>query len=244
MPTSYAAYLDATVNAFIQSARPQELINKKVEILTDIATHYNTTPTSILYVGFSPWILNSPVSDISITELTPAAKKLLDTYNVKYTYIEDKDLSTHSKEFQWVVAGDEYLTFASSETEQRNKIKFLSDLAGDLIITTLRDYKNQDFKDREFGHPVAIRNSSNTTIFLEHNEYDFNERNSWETKVYQIQNNVCTTHGPVNRCSMYFKQLAKFSIDAGALKFLVHKNLMYKSLIKKNYEHVISIIVK
>jgi len=40
---------------------------------------------------------------------------------------------------------------------------------------------------------------------------------------------------------MFFKQLAKFSIDAGAVNFLVHKNLMYKSLIKKNYEHVVSI---
>jgi hypothetical protein len=43
------------------------------------------------------------------------------------------------------------------------------------------------------------------------------------------------------RRSMYFKQMAKFSIDAGAKEFYVHKNLMYKSLIKKNYEHVISI---
>lgn len=244
MPTSYAAYMDTTVNAFIQSAKQKEIINKKVEILTDISAHYNSTPTSILYVGFSPWILKSPVDNFSVTELTPTAKNLLDTYNVKYTYIEHKDLALHKKKFQWVVASDEYLTFASSETEQRNLVKMLSDLASDLVITTLRDYKNQDFKDREFGYPVAIRNSNNTAIFLEHNEYDFNERNSWETKVFQIQNNEFTTYGPFNRRSMYFKQLAKFSIDAGALKFLVHKNLMYKSLIKKNYEHVISIIVK
>jgi hypothetical protein len=40
---------------------------------------------------------------------------------------------------------------------------------------------------------------------------------------------------------MYFKQMANFSITAGARQFYVHKNLMYKSLIKKNYEHVISI---
>jgi len=40
---------------------------------------------------------------------------------------------------------------------------------------------------------------------------------------------------------MYFKQLAKFSLDNGASNFIVHKNLMYKGLVKKNYEHVISI---
>jgi len=47
--------------------------------------------------------------------------------------------------------------------------------------------------------------------------------------------------GIYNRRTLFFKQLAKFTMDAGASNFLVHKNLMYKSLIKKNYEHVISI---
>jgi hypothetical protein len=40
---------------------------------------------------------------------------------------------------------------------------------------------------------------------------------------------------------MYFKQLAKFSTDAGAGGFSVHKNLMYKGLTSKGYEHVITI---
>ena len=56
-----------------------------------------------------------------------------------------------------------------------------------------------------------------------------------------IQREQVTTSGPYNRRSMFFKQMAKFSLDAGGKNFYVHKNLMYKSLIKKNYEHVISI---
>ena len=52
---------------------------------------------------------------------------------------------------------------------------------------------------------------------------------------------MLTYNGPYLRRALYFKQLAKFSHDAGAVGFNVHKNLMYKSLIKKNYEHVISI---
>jgi len=60
--------------------------------------------------------------------------------------------------------------------------------------------------------------------------------------VYEIgKDNSLTTYGLFERRTMFFKQLAKFSMDAGAVNFLVHKNLMYKSLIKKNYEHVISI---
>jgi len=56
-----------------------------------------------------------------------------------------------------------------------------------------------------------------------------------------MQGNDVKITGPFARRSMFFKQMAKFSIDAGAKEFYVHKNLMYKSLIKKNYEHVISI---
>lgn len=243
MPNSFTTYMDITVNAFLHAVKKQELIDKKTEILSSIAIHYNK-PDSILFVGFSPWIFDPSYKDIAVTEISELTKKLLDTNGVKYTYINEQDLTAHYKEFQWVVAGEEYFTFASSEAEQRDKVELLSNLASELIITTLRDYKNQDFKDREFGQPISVRNAISTMIFLEHNDYNFNERNAWKSHVYQIQNNVCQTYGPFNRCSMYFKQLAKFSIDAGALNFLVHKNLMYKSLIKKSYEHVISITIK
>ena len=55
-------------------------------------------------------------------------------------------------------------------------------------------------------------------------------------------NNIDATFmGRYNRRTLFFKQLAKISSDAGALNFVVHKNLMYKSLLKKNYEHVITI---
>ena len=59
--------------------------------------------------------------------------------------------------------------------------------------------------------------------------------------VYELYGNKSVVSGPFDRRSMFFKQMAKFSIDAGAKEFYVHKNLMYKSLIRKNYEHVISI---
>lgn len=244
MPTSYTTYMDITLNAFLQTARPQEIIGKKNEILSGISSHYDSMPESILFVGFNSWLLGSACTNISVTEVSESTKKLLDTAGVKYTYINEKDLPSYHNKFQWVIAGEEYFTFADSESDQRNKVELLTHVATELIVTTLRDYKNQDFKDREFGQPVSIRNNENTLIFLEHNNYNFNERNVWKSKVYQIQDNVCLTHGPFNRCSMYFKQLAKFSLDAGALNFLVHKNLMYKSLIKRNYEHVISIKIK
>jgi len=82
---------------------------------------------------------------------------------------------------------------------------------------------------------------SDTKIFLEYHHYDYNDKNAWTTTVYEMQDKNTIVTGPFDRRSMFFKQMAKFSIDAGAKEFYVHKNLMYKSLIKKNYEHVISI---
>ena len=86
-----------------------------------------------------------------------------------------------------------------------------------------------------------MRNGRDSKIFLEYHDYDYNDKNAWKTTVHEMTGLDSKVTGPFARRSMYFKQMAKFSIDAGAKEFYVHKNLMYKSLIKKNYEHVISI---
>ena len=138
---------------------------------------------------------------------------------------------------------DEYFTYADSDADQQNKIKMICDLATHFVISTIRDYKNQDFKDREFSSPIAVRNSGKSLMYLESHEWDQKDRSRWNSLVHEIDRDTgnTNTYGPFDRRTMYFKQLAKFSIDAGAMNFQVHKNLMYKSLIKKNYEHVVSI---
>jgi hypothetical protein len=142
-----------------------------------------------------------------------------------------------------VIAVDEFFTYAKSDEEQRALVLEISNLVTDYLITTLRDYKNQDYRDREFSQPTVLRTQDSSTIFLEAHDSNTQDRNAWTSNIYQISNpeNNLTTYGTFDRRAMYFKQLAKFSIDAGASNFLVHKNLMYKSLIKKNYEHVITV---
>ena len=112
-----------------------------------------------------------------------------------------------------------------------------------VVITTLRDYKNQDYKDREFSQPSIIRNSDASTVFLESHAWSQQDRANWVSTIYAINQTTqsLTTFGDFTRRTMYFKQLANFSNAAGATDFVVHKNLMYKGLIKKNYEHVITI---
>ena len=150
-------------------------------------------------------------------------------------------LVTDGDKFDAVISMDEFLTFAEDEQSQHRLLDQICNMTTQVAIITLRDYKNQGFKDREFSLPSVIRGEDQSRIYLEYNDYDLHDRNAWIRDVYEIQGNDCVAHRGFSCRQMFFKQCAKFSLDAGAKEFLVHKNLMYKSLIKKNYEHVISI---
>lgn len=241
MPQDYATYTEISVNALEFNPKSKEVIDRKQEILKSIAGHYSTTPSSMLFYGFSPLMIAATSGNLSVTQISADTKKYLDKLGIKYTYIDANDLSNYKKKFDWVVAGEEYFTFADSEEAQRQAVELLAGLTKKLIITTLRDYKNQEFKEREFSQPLAVHNSKDSKIFLEYHDHDYNEKNAWETTVWELSVTDSKRYGPFNRRSMFFKQLAKFCLDAGAANFYVHKNLMYKSVIKKNYEHVISI---
>lgn len=241
--TLFDQYTDSLVQALKFNPKSQDVIAKKQEILDSIYRFHNLTPSSILFVGFNPAILSCSAKRIAVTEISESAIAYLTEKNVKFEHIAFEDLTGMDKQFEAVVALEEYFTFADSDTHQQEQIRLFCNVASDFVISTLRDYKNQDFKDREFSHPVAVRNGSNSKVFNEFHDWDMRDRTKWTSKVYEIDNatDTLTTYGKFNRRTMYFKQLAKFSMDAGASDFLVHKNLMYKSLIKKNYEHVVSI---
>ena len=237
----FESYTSCLLNAFLLHGKSSEVLKRKKEIIDEIAFFHNFTPKSVLYVGFNPAVLIDATKNISITEISKEAQDYLHQAGVKFNYIPRDKLELYNKKFDSVIALDEYFTFANDDAEQRTKVVEICNLAVEYVITTCRDYKNQDFKDREFSIPALIKNNQSNNIFLEFHDHIANDRNNWQTHAYQIANNVLTANGPYARRAMFFKQLAKFSQDAGAAGFNVHKNLMYKSLIKKNYEHVISI---
>lgn len=239
----FGKYTESLLSAFKFSPHQQDLAKKKYEIVEGVFHFYNISPDKILFVGFNPAILAAQGKELFVTQISDAALDFLKSQNIKVTNIPEQDLISFKNQFDAVVALDEYFTFANSDIDQQNKIKLFSSLAKDLVISTLKDYKNQDYKEREFSAPALIRNGTNKEINIESHDWDLKDRTAWTTTVYQIdqQSNTLSTFGPFDRRTMYFKQLAKFSLDAGAYNFLVHKNLMYKGLTKKNYEHVISI---
>jgi hypothetical protein len=238
---TFSDYTDAVLSALTFNPRFDDVVARKQEILDGVYRTENLEPTSILFVGFNPAILTCKAKTIAVTEISDVAQAFLKTHNVKFTYIDSTDLSKYQKQFQCVVAMDEYFTFADSDQAQQDKIAKICNLATAFVVSTIRDYKNQDYKDREFSQPVSVRNGKDTRIFLENHNWDLKDRTLWDTMIYEIEGSSLKTYGMFDRRTMFFKQLAKFSMDAGAVNFLVHKNLMYKSLIKKNYEHVVSI---
>jgi len=240
MPHTFATYTDIALKAFQFNPRHHDTVNKKKEILTSVAKSHGGEPTSTLAFGFSPWLLTGQLNNLYVTEITDSIKSYLNDQNIKYTYVHEDELAG-SQQFDWVLAGDEYFTFADSEDDQKKKVTRLSSLTKKILVTTLRDYKNQDYKDREFSHPLAVRNNEAYKLFLEFNDYGYKERDQWKSTVYELDGTSAEVYGYFARRSMYFKQLAKFTMDNGGLNYLIHKNLMYKSLIKKNYEHVISV---
>ena len=238
---TFADYTDAVLSALIFNPRFDDVVARKQEILDGVYRTENLEPTTILFVGFNPAILSCRAKTVAITEISDQAQAFLKSKNVKFNYIDSADLPKYQKQFQCVIAMDEYFTFADSDQSQQEKIAKICNLATAFVVSTIRDYKNQDYKDREFSQPVSVRNGKDTRIFLENHDWDLKDRTLWDTMIYEIEGSSLKTYGIFDRRTMFFKQLAKFSMDAGAVNFLVHKNLMYKSLIKKNYEHVVSI---
>ena len=236
MSNAFLKYSDIIFSAFQASTKQHEISAKKKEILDEVLDFYNIKPTNILFVGFSPCINLYQNSNITATCVSKDVENYLKTYTcpvIPFTSIAKKS-------FDVVVAVDEFLTFAETDQEQRDLIDNLAQITKRCVITTLRDYKNQDFKNREFSSPIAVRGDSKK-IYLEHYDYDPIDRNLCRATNYIIGDDSADIIGPFHRRNLFFKQLAKFSLDAGADSFLIHKNIMHKSIIKKNYEHIITI---
>jgi len=238
---SFESYSDCILQSYILHPKAAEILKRKHEILTEVSKFHNYNPDTILYVGFNPAILIDKTKHIFVTLHSKKAIEFLTAEGIKFTDIPFDQLAKFKKNFDAVIALDEFFTFSKNDQSQKELVNLICNITKEYIITTCRDYKNQEYKDREFSSPAIIRHNNSKTIYLEFHDHDLQDRNTWQSEVFEIQNNQLNTIGPFDRRALFFKQLAKFTADNNAVDFIVHKNLMYKSIIKKNYEHVISI---
>jgi len=238
--SDFSNYSDIILNSFIQNKYQDDMVSKKKSLLDTMFKVYKLDPINKLYVGFSPAIL-SESSKIYVTEISDNVVTFLKSKNIDFEYIAFDELDKYKKFFDSVIALDEYFTFADTLEEQAELIVLFSSITRGLLVTTMRDYKNMDFKERDFSSPLALYDGKSPQIYIEHHSFDSSDKTEWTTHVYAIKEDSMKVYGGFYRRSILFKQMARISQDAGSKNFLVQNNLMYKSLIKKNLEHVIGI---
>jgi len=238
MEFEFTGVSSAILAAFNAYQRKDDLVKKKYQLLQSVLSANNEADGSILFLGFDPWILGDwKPHQIFVGFITDAVAKYLDDNNILYTRLYDDEIYD-TIPFDIVVAADEILTYADGN--QRDLVDLMSELANKLFITTLRDYKNQPLQARDFSMPTVIKNDDRFSVFMEYHNYDYKVKNHWTSYIYENGVNI-NTYGGFKRQPMFFKQLAKFAYDAGATNFTIHRDLMFKSLVKKNYEHLISV---
>ena len=240
MANQFSDFSNIIVDALKFAADNNGPQGAKIELIDSVLDAHDCNPEKTLFVGFNPLILSFD-EPVFVTEVDEHAQAYLTANKVDFTVIERGDLPQYFKHFDCVIALDEYTTFAESEQAQKNTINLLCDITKSLLITTIRDYKNQDFKDKEFSSPVAFKGGQGNKIFFEYHNYCNEDRYSWHSSVYELTGEHAVFRGIFDRRTMFFKQLAKFTLDNQARKFLVHKNLMHKGFMRRNYEHVVGI---
>lgn len=236
---TFQNYSDIIFNSFVSSSKTNEIITRKSEIIREVSNTIGINPRTALFVGFNPAIfdVSADVDQVFLYQCSPQVVSY-----VQECGIEAQTVDPHNCEpCDIVVATDEYFTFANDEEEQSYMIRELFAATKHTLVTTVKDYKNQEFKDREYSQPAIIKTDDDRIAYVEIHDWDSQDRSHWQTSVYELNRGSCNYRGQYERRTLFFKQLARASQDLGARNFLVHKNLMWKSLIKKNYEHVISI---
>jgi hypothetical protein len=241
MDFEFTGISPAILAAYNAYQRKDDLVERKYQLLQSVFKANNIEGGSILFLGFDPWVLADwKPRHIFVGLITDEVAQYLDDNDVLYTRLYDDEIY-NTIPFDIVVAGDEILTYA--DNNQRDLVDLMSELANELFVTTLRDYKNQPPHARDFSQPTVIKNDDNFSVFLEFHNYEYKVKNHWTSYIYE-NGAAINTYGGFKRQPMFFKQLAKFAYDAGATNFTIHRDLMFKSLVKKSYEHLISVSFK
>jgi len=236
MTSSFVKYSRILFESFEHNSRSHDIAVKKHQIFDELINNQPNSVQSVLFVGFNPAILLANNFTLYQTQVDDDVVSWLRGQGLDITVV---DLDTTDLKFDSIWAMDEFFTFADTTTEQQLMITQIGAISSGSVFTSLRDYKNQHARDRDFSDPCEIFHETKSKIYFEQYKYNKDDQNCFQSTNYVISDDESVQIGPFVRRNMFFKQLAKFGFDSGVKHFSVHKNLMHKNLIKKNYEHII-----
>jgi len=214
-----------------------ETVFTKADIIDKLIKSIDPAAKTVLFPSFNP-IISFLENYYDITVVCD--DELFSTFSLTRTKNVERiaDLNTS---YDIVVALDEYFTYSNDEQSQRDLLDSVVKVTSGWLITTLQDYKNFAPHKKNQIDAIAI-SSSNNYIMLESCVADKTDKQLWYHYRFCIKNHSdLTTIGPVTRRTMYFKQLAKYSSDAGSKQYVIQKNLLYKGFFSKHFEHIITV---
>jgi hypothetical protein len=205
----------------------------KIQILEKVFNSMDINVHTVAFLHYSP-IIDLMAEEFDVY-LESKEYSLSQNKKVKSFNINDRSIK-----FPIVLGIDDYLTYFSTELEQKSQLEKIKHICSDLFLTTLCDYKNSaPYKKKQIE---VLQEFKNSNILLEHNISDQNDKQSWKNCFYFIegQKNL-TVIGPHQRRTMYFKQLAKYSSDIGCREYAIQKQVLYKGFAKQHWEHIITV---
>jgi len=218
--------------------RWEESVDTKASIILELVSTLDVNSTSILFTTFNPIALTLAKNYSVTIHCDPALAKIFDFSNVTKVV---ESLDNINSKYNIVIALDEYFTYADSEIIQRELLDNLAKVTDRWLITTLQDYKNFAPHKKNQIDSTSI-NGNNNYIMLENSIADKTDKQLWNHYWYCIKDHRdLLTIGPNKRRTMYFKQLAKYSSDAGSKQYVIQKNLLYKGFFSKMFEHIITV---
>lgn len=209
----------------------------KAEIFNKLIKSLNANAKTILFASFNPIALDL-AKNYAVSVICDAS--LTDTFDfTNINLFENVHAVTRKSDI--VICLDEFFTYADSEQGQRQKLEELGSVTDGWLITTLQDYKNFAPHKKNQIDATAV-NGNHNYIMLEHSVADKLDKQLFSHYWICIKDHEdLYLNGPVTRRTMYFKQLAKYSSDAGSKQYVIQKNLLYKGFFSKNFEHIITV---
>lgn len=149
--------------------------------------------------------------------------------------------SDNSKKYDTVLALDEYFTYTEDEETQKqlvnSAIKMLK--PGGMLLTSIRDYRNNPVHKRNLGDSSYINISNTHHIIVEVNSPGSVDSQVWKQTNFVIKNDdAATAYELGNRRTIYFKQLAKYCNDANSKQFGVLRENFWRTPWKRSTEHI------
>ena len=151
------------------------------------------------------------------------------------------NIISNGETYDYIIAPDEHCVQVGREDIQVKEIYKLCNIATKGVYTTLKDYRNMHASQRFFQEPFEVKQDDGDSIIIRKREWNKTDKQRWTQREYIIKIDHLIVCDPIDCRTMYFKQLAKFSSDAGAKTFQVEKKQMYKPLFSKTFEYIVYI---